>query len=217
MRILIVDDHPLFREIIKQQTEESYPDACVLEAATVQEAALVLAEYSGFKLILLDISLPGTDGIAGLPLIRSQAPDAKIAILSGSGDTALAHTALAQGANGYISKATGGRELRNALRLILQGEHYISPCILGMQPTPEPTVTQPNPTNVGSTVDEFGMTPRQLAVCRLLMAGLPNKSIARQLDCAEGTIRLHVSAVLRALNARNRTDAVRTAIGLGIA
>lgn len=217
MRVLIVDDHPLFREVIGLHVDECYPGSSIREAGSVQEALGVLAEYADFDLILLDVSLPGLDGIAGLALIRAVAPAVPIAMLSGIGDAGMAHAALVQGANGYITKAAGGRELKNALRLILRGETYISPVVLAGQAAevvvtvvPLPVQDEPEP------VGEFGMTPRQLEVCRLLMAGLPNKSIARKLDCAEGTIRLHVSAVLRALNVRNRTEVVQVALRLGI-
>lgn len=210
MRILIIDDHPLFREILRQYVEDSYPDARIFEAGSMPEAMAVLAEYAGFGLITLDVSLPEMDGIAGLALIRAMLPVIPVVMMSGVNDTNVARLALEHGANGYVSKSAGGRELKHALHLILGGDAYISPCVLISKSTPVQAVPEEE------TVGEFGMTPRQLEVCRLLMAGLPNKSIARKLACAEGTIRLHVSAVLRALNVRNRTEAARAALRLGI-
>lgn len=160
-------------------------------------------------------------GIDGLALIRVLAPTTPLAMMSGVRDATIAHAALAQGANGFVSKAAGGRELKNALRMVLNGETYISPCVLTSntaEPLPEPAApTLVVPLQEEETLGTFGMTVRQLEVCRLLMVGLPNKMIARKLDCAEGTIRLHVSAVLRALNVRNRTEVVQVALRLGIA
>lgn len=224
MRILIIDDHPLFRESLREHVEDCCPDASIREVGSVAEALAVLAEYDDFGLITLDVSLPGMDGISGISPIRQLTPATPIVVMSGIGDASKAHAALTRGANGYISKSTGGRELRNALHLILRGETYISPCLLTRQleraettplaplafaPAPLPPAAEESP-------GEWGMTPRQLEVCRLLLAGLPNKAIARRLDCAEGTVRLHVSAVLRALNVRNRTEAVQAALRLGI-
>lgn len=213
MRILIIDDHPLFREVLRQYVEDCYPNARLFEASSIAEAMAVIAEYTAFGLILLDVSLPVVDGITGLAQIRTTLPNTPIVMLSGINDADMAHQALAQGAVGYVSKSVGGRELKHALRLMLNGDTYISPCVLTSQ-TPE-TTTVVTPLN-NESIGEFGMTPRQLEVCCLLMAGLPNKAIARQLACAEGTVRLHVSAVLRALNVSNRTEAVRVALQLGI-
>lgn len=220
MRILIIDDHPLFREVLRQYIEDSYPDARVFEVGSVPEAMAVLAEYAGFGLITLDVSLPEMDGIAGLALIRAMLPVIPVVMMSGVNDTGMARLAMEHGANGYVSKSAGGRELKHAMRMILGGDAYISPCVLiskstTMQTEPEVKAVPP-PIQEEEALSEFGMTPRQLEVCRLLMAGLPNKSIARKLACAEGTVRLHVSAVLRALNASNRTEAARAALRLGI-
>lgn len=224
MRILIIDDHPLFRESLRTYVEDCCPDASIREVGTVAEALAVLGEYDDFGLITLDVSLPGMDGISGISPIRQLAPATPLVVMSGLGDASTAHAVLAQGADGYISKSTDGRELRNALHLILRGESYISPCLLTSQLagtettalTPLALAAAPQPPPAEEPVGEYGMTPRQLAVCRLLMAGLPNKVIARRLDCAEGTVRLHVSAVLRALNVHNRTEAVQAALRLGI-
>ncbi|MBO0612239.1 response regulator [Thiothrix fructosivorans] len=216
MRVLIVDDHPLFREVLCLHVEACFPHVWILEAGSVQEALGVLTEYTDFSLILLDVSMPVEDGITGLRRIRAQVPDVPITMLSGIGDTALAHVAIANGANGYISKTVGGRDLKNALLLILQGETYISPAILVEVGLDAPPPTPPPLEDAANVPVAFGMTPRQLEVCRLMIAGLPNKAIARKLACAEGTVRLHVSAVLRALNVRNRTEAVQAVLRLGI-
>ena len=213
MRILIIDDHPLFREVVRQYLEDCYPAARVCEANSVAEAMAVIAEYAAFGLILLDVSLPVVDGIVGLARIHAALPNTPIVMLSGVNDAGMAHRALAQGAVGYVSKSVDGRELKHALRLMLEGDTYISPCVLTSQ-TLETVDGLPTPNT--EVVGEFGMTPRQLEVCCLLVAGLPNKAIARRLACAEGTVRLHVSAVLRALNVSNRTEAVRVALRLGI-
>lgn len=218
MRVLIVDDHPLFREVLGLHVREYFPDARSFDASSVEEAVGVLSAYAGFDLILLDVSMPGMDGITGMTLIREQAPGTPIIIMSGTSDGGMARAALDAGASGYIAKTTGGRELKNALDLILLGEHYISASVLA-EPAADPPSHTASPASAQAedeAIGEYGMTPRQLEVCRLLMAGYPNKLIARKLDCAEGTVRLHVSAVLRALNARNRTEAARAALRLGI-
>ena len=105
MRILIIDDHPLYREVLRQYVEDYYPDAHVFEAGLVAEAMAVLVEYAAFDLIMLDMALPDMDGLAGLALIRAYAPHLPVVILSGIHDVETARRALAQGANGYVSKS----------------------------------------------------------------------------------------------------------------
>ncbi|OQX10562.1 MAG: hypothetical protein BWK73_19940 [Thiothrix lacustris] len=103
MRILIIDDHPLFREVLRQYVEDSYPDARIFEAGSVQEAMAVLVEYAGFGLITLDVSLPEMDGIAGLALIRAMLPVIPVMMMSGVNDTNMAHLAMID-KTAYIAK-----------------------------------------------------------------------------------------------------------------
>ncbi|MGB3916629.1 MAG: response regulator transcription factor [Thiothrix litoralis] len=215
MRILIVDDHPLFREALGSLLERFYPGAAVFEVGSVEEAVGVLSQYADFDLIMLDVFLPGEAGAAGLALIQKKAQQTPVAIMSGADDAEIARKLIEHGARGYIAKSAGVGDVKNALHLILAGEIYISPSMLAEAKSrlPSDSGNHHPPTKPDS--DEMpemaGLTPRQREVFRLMAQGLPNKSIARKLNCSDGTVKLHVSAILRALHARNRTEAVQMA------
>ncbi len=216
MRILIVDDHPLFREALGSLLERFYPSAAVFEVGSVEEAAGVVRQYAPFDLIMLDVFLPGQNGVAGLETLHANlAAETPIVIMSGSDNSEMMNQALAKGARGYIAKSAGVGDVKNALHLILAGEIYISPSMLAeVRQRAEPK--DPPPPNLSPQTDNSGLTPRQRDVIRLMARGLPNKSIARELNCSDGTVKLHVSAILRTLHARNRTEAVQAATRLGV-
>jgi DNA-binding NarL/FixJ family response regulator len=202
MRILIIDDHTLFREAFILLLREYDPKVTAIEASSAEEALNALEYYPDLDLILMDYMLPGMDGISALPLIRQTNPTLAVMILSGSDDRSVAHNALAEGAVGFIHKSAGSQEMRNAVRLVLQGEVYAPLAMLTREQVQKPAPEQA-PVN-----QEFRLTQRQLEVLRLMSQGRPNKIIARQLGIAEATVKLHVSAILNSLNVRNRTQAV---------
>lgn len=215
MRILIVDDQPLFREALGSLLEHFYPGAAVFEVGSVEEAVGVLCQYANFDLIMLDVFLPGGTGVAALALIKEKVQQTPVVIMSGADDAEIARKLIEHGARGYIAKSAGAGDVKNALHLILAGEIYISPSMLAEAKSslPSDSGNSPPPTMPDSDAmpGMAGLTPRQREVFRLMARGLPNKSIARELSCSDGTIKLHVSAILRALHARNRTEAVQMA------
>lgn len=206
MRILIVEGQPLFREALAMHLKVIYPGSAVFETGTVAEATGVLEAYTQFELIVLDISAPEMEGVARLCALRDKALGSKIVVMSYLDDPAVAKSALGQGANGYIAKSAGASELRNALHLVLAGEIYISPCLL------VGNMLTAIPHGVAASLQKspnLPLTPKQLEVFQLMAKGLPNKSIATQLNCSDGTVKLHVSAILKALKVKNRTEAAR--------
>ncbi len=215
MRILIVDDQPLFREALGSLLERFYPGAAVFEVGSVEEAVGVLCQYANFDLIMLDVFLPGGTGVAALALIKEKVQQTPVVIMSGADDAEIARKLIEHGARGYIAKSAGAGDVKNALHLILAGEIYISPSMLAEAKSSLPSDSRNSPPPTMPDSDEMpgmaGLTPRQREVFRLMARGLPNKSIARELSCSDGTIKLHVSAILRALHARNRTEAVQMA------
>ncbi|MGB5598261.1 response regulator transcription factor [Thiothrix litoralis] len=215
MRILIVDDQPLFREALGSLLEHFYPGAAVFEVGSVEEAVGVLCQYANFDLIMLDVFLPGGTGVAALALIKEKVQQTPVVIMSGADDAEIARKLIEHGARGYIAKSAGAGDVKNALHLILAGEIYISPSMLAEAKSSLPSDSGNSPPPTMPDSDEMpgmaGLTPRQREVFRLMARGLPNKSIARELSCSDGTIKLHVSAILRALHARNRTEAVQMA------
>ncbi|OQX15964.1 MAG: hypothetical protein BWK73_05395 [Thiothrix lacustris] len=221
MRILIVDGQPLFREGLGSLLGRFYPSAAVFEVGSVEEATGMLSQYVQFDLIILEIFSPGTQGLASVAILREKFPNALLVVMSGVDDSGAAITIIEHGARGYITKSAGVGDVRNAMHLILKGEIYISPSMLAGDKSPlalaaAPIVAAPivaAPIVAGGVAANAsavaGLTPRQQEVFRLMAQGLPNKSIASRLKCSDGTVKLHVSAILRALHARNRTEAVR--------
>ena len=204
MHILLIDDHTLFREALRHVLKQLDAGVLVHEAANISEAAHWIANLRNLDLVLLDIELPGVDGLTALPNLRGLAPTVPIVVLSGSETSQHVRAALDKGAAGYIPKSCSGHEMLSALQTVLQGDIYMPPRLLGNLDTTELGNGCPAP-----------LTVRQIEVLELMAQGLPNKSIARRLNLAEGTVKLHVAAILRALNARNRTQAVTEAARLG--
>lgn len=210
MHILLIDDHALFREALLYVLKQLDEQTMVLEAATSQEALRLARHYHELDLILLDLALPGLDGLAVLPELRALAPTVPLVILSASENPADVRQALEDGAAGYIPKSCSSHEMITALRLVLTGKIYLPTTLLAsleaLQPSPLPAETSTH----------AGLTPRQLEVLHLLGQGLSNKAIGKQLNVAEGTVKLHVAAILRLLNTRNRTQAIIEASRRGL-
>ncbi|WFP48893.1 response regulator transcription factor [Methylomonas sp. EFPC3] len=209
MQILIVDDHTLFREALLHVLKQLDNNVLVHEAANTGEASNLLSHRRNLDLVLLDIDLPGQDGLSALPGMREQAPTVPIVVLSGSESSQHVNAALESGAVGYIPKSCSGHEMLTALRIVLQGDIYVPPRLLGKLDV-APTL------KVETDAGQHPLTARQIEVLELMAQGLPNKSIARRLNLAEGTVKLHVAAILRALDAGNRTQAVTAAARLGL-
>jgi len=222
MRILLVDDHTLFREALLHVLRQFDDAAVVLEAATAKEAIRLAAHYHDLDLILLDLGLPGLDGLCAMPELHETSPTVPLVILSASEEVPDVRRALAGGAMGYIPKSSSSRQMITALRLVLAGEVYVPPNLLaaleGLQ-TAALEGLQTAPVQAAVVADEAGvsgLTPRQIEVLRLMAQGLSNKAICKRLDVAEGTVKLHVAAVMRALGACNRTQAVIEATRRGL-
>lgn len=212
MHILLVDDHTLFREALLHVLNQLDARVVVIEAANAEEAAQLISRTRNLDLVLLDIDLPGVDGLTALPGLRELAPTVPVVVLSGSETPQHVKLALDKGAVGYIPKSCSSHEMLAALRIVLQGDIYIPPKLLGKLGMPALPSVAPCDNYSAQTL----LTSRQIEVLELMARGLPNKSIAKALNVAEGTVKLHVAAILRALDARNRTQAVTEAARLGL-
>lgn len=206
-RILLVDDHALFREGIAGVLAVRLPDAVLLSASDAAGARPMFARER-FDLVLLDLALGRDDGLSLLREWRARAACPPIVILSASAALPDMNAALAAGARGFIPKTVSGALLVSAIELVRAGGTYVPPELLaGMSSSgAEPTIRH-------ATAE--ALTPRQLEVLALLAEGRSNKEIARKLDMADGTVRTHVNAIFRALDASNRTQAVMRAQQLG--
>ena len=208
MRILLVDDHTLFREALLLVLRQFDSTAVVIEASTAREAFRLATHYHDLDLILLDLTLPGLNGLSALPELHGLRPTVPLVILSASEDSADVRQALDAGAMGYIPKSSSSHEMIAALRLVLAGEVYVPTALLEALEALEENA----PTQVAAPGAEEraidGLTPRQVEVLCLMGQGLSNKGICRRLNLAEGTVKLHVTAIMRALNTGNRTQTV---------
>jgi DNA-binding NarL/FixJ family response regulator len=203
VKVLIADDHPLVRDALARTVRELASDVQVQEAGDL-EALLRLAAEGGADLALVDLNMPGMDGVQGLRRLREAVPTLPIVVASGQEDSITIRAVLAAGAVGFIPKSERAEVLLAALRLVQSGGTYVPARML------DPAGGPPH------DLKSADLTPRQLDVLQCLLRGEPNKQIARQLGLTEGTVKIHIAAILRALHARNRTEAVVRARSLGI-
>ena len=196
MRILLADDHALFREGVKQLFNHLDSEAQVLEASNGAEVMRLAQTQPDFDLVLLDLAMPGVDGFAGLAAFRAHAPSVPVVVLSGSEDPADVHAALEGGAAGFIPKSSASEVILGALRLVLSGGVYMPPGLLAGQ------------SGVVSKRQLEELTPRQREVLALMGQGKSNKEIGITLGLSEATVKQHVSAILKTLRVANRMQAV---------
>jgi DNA-binding NarL/FixJ family response regulator len=207
MKVLLADDHALFREGVRLVLESLVNGP--LEIAEASDFIQSLAYIrSGFQadVGLVDLNMPGMDGFSGLEALKRAAPDIHLVVVSGSEDPQDVRRALDAGAMGYITKSSSSAAMMEAIRAVLGGEMFISPGLV------VPDAISPGDAEVVKTM----LTPRQRDVLAMLRQGKSNKEIARDLDLAEITVKLHVTAILRALGVENRTQAAIAAARMGL-
>ena len=198
MKLIVVDDHPLLLEALARYVAEAEPAWTLLEALSRDDALRMLALHADCDAMLLDLALPGTRGLAFLAELRRERPRLPIVVLSATHDRATIDGALAAGARGYLAKRADAAEVIAAVKAALRGGRPVASAS-------DPRVRAPGSWPVGM---EIGFTQRQSDVLRLLVQGKPNKLICRDLALSEGTVKVHVSAILRALNVHTRTQAI---------
>ena len=199
MKILIADDHALFRDGLRCLLEHVQDDTVVLEASTCRQALSISKEHEDIDLILPDLAMPDLNGFDAMAAIIEQVPAVPVAILSASENPVDMRRAYEEGAMGYIPKSHNNEIIEGAIRLMLSGGIYVPKAALGTS----------NMRQEGNeAVDGVYLTPQQKKVLMLMGQGKSNKHIARALNVAESTVKAHVSAILRSLNADNRTEAV---------
>jgi DNA-binding NarL/FixJ family response regulator len=214
MKFLLVDDHALIREAVRGVLKELDDSATIFEASRWSEAARLLGEHSDLALVLLDLGLPDRDGFTALEEARTHHPRIPIVILSASCARDHVVKALDLGAVGFIPKSGEREVMLSALRLVFSGGVYIPPEILSRSgplpaaaaPSAAPARRQEGPAPASPA--DLGLTARQVDVLALMMRGKSNKAICRLLNLAEPTVKNHVTAILKALKASNRTEAV---------
>ena len=212
MKLLVVDDHPLFREGLRNVVDALGSDVQVTEARDFSEALSALQPGADFDLILLDLRIPGMEDSAGIKQLRDRAPDVPVVVVSALEDRRVVAEAFQHGAIGYIPKTSNSEVMINALKLVLAGGKYLPPIMAGAYDTGLGT----GAADGGKPADAPRLTRRQRDVLALIGHGKSNKEIADSLGLAEGTVKIHVTAILKALKASNRTQAAIAAANMGL-
>ena len=202
MRALIADDHELFRSGLRQLLVDALGAEDVREAETLDQAIEILTNEGAGDLVLVDLRMPGMNGAEALAALRDGFPDAKIAVVSAWEERADILAALGAGVHGYVPKSLPSTEIAEALRSILEGRIYVPPAIGKREPCASPRI-------FASSADvQDKLTLRQKEVLSELLKGQASKEIARTLDIAEGTVKIHLAAIYRALGVRTRAEAI---------
>jgi DNA-binding NarL/FixJ family response regulator len=204
MNILLADDHPLMLDAMRITLSALAPGARIDGVIRLKDA-IERAAAAGYDYAVLDLGLPDASGVEVIERFKAATPDLPVIVFSATVDRPTIIACLDAGAMGFIPKTVGSEVLINALRLIFSGAIYVPPEAIGPVLAP-----------AADAADALDLTPRQREVMAMLLMGLPNKHICRALGIAEPTVKIHVAAVLRALGASNRTQAVLNASRLGV-
>ena len=218
VKILVVDDHPLILEALQHVLQQLDKEVEVLAAQNAQSGRDLVAKNPDAGLLLLDLHLPGAFGMSLLSELRQSFPTVPVVVLSASDRRDDVLQAIDLGAMGFIPKCSTNIVMLQALRLILSGGVYLPHEILTQREAPE-TTTMPTAEPVAAPAmhpRDLGLTERQGQVFALVLQGKSNKVICRELGLAEGTVKIHVAAILRALNVNSRTQVVIEASRLGL-
>lgn len=211
MKILIVDDHPIYRKGLIALLDQMEPDMGLLQANDGAQALALIAENDDLDVVILDLVIPGMDGLRAIAEFGKIRPELPVIILSSSENPADVRAALANGALGYVPKSAAEHTLLSAIRVVLNGDIYVPPFVL--------LQTEPGP-SAGLTIapgsDRPVLTERQIEVLRRISAGQLNKIIAVELGLSEKTVKSHITAIFRALNVMNRSQAAVVAREAGI-
>lgn len=199
-RLVIVDDHPLFRGALQQALSAALADASIAEAGSLDELNGVLAADSNVDLVLLDLTMPGVQGLSGLLFLRSQYPEVPVVIVSANEDASTIRRCIEFGASGFVPKSQPVDEIRAAVARVLDGEVWVPADV---------DLTAGDDKEMSDLLQRLGsLTPQQVRVLMMLGEGLLNKQIAYKLGVSEATIKAHVSAILQKLGVDSRTQAV---------
>ncbi len=227
MKVLLVDDHPLILSALQTVIRGLGDDVAVVGVDSAAAARAELQRDASYDLVLLDLALGDADGFDVLAELRAQYPALPVVVVSASERASDVIRAIDLGAMGFVPKRSSNAQLFEALRMVMSGGLYVPPMMLGLDGSGPPTESDTVPSVMQTrpapplgpaaraeahqqlpTMDSIGLTPRQSEVLALLLKGLPNKLIARELNLSVETVKDHVAAVLRALGVSTRTQAV---------
>ena len=215
MKILLVDDHALFRDGMRYVLQQLPEAVEILEAGNFPDGLKLATQHPELDLALLDLNMPGSEGPISIRFFHQRYPHIPVVVISGEEGRGYMEKVMNYGAMGFVCKSSGAAVMLGALNLVLSGGVYIPPQLLRQYG--EITGKEPDITDRRSLhTNEYGLTQRQMQVLTHLAAGLSNKEIAEAIHLAEGTIKIHVAAVYQTLRVNNRMEAVRMAEKLGL-
>lgn len=206
LKFLVVEDHPLVREGICRLLKQFSEGVEVVEAGDGEAALNTLEQDESFDLVLIDLAMPKMDGFAALGLLRDRHPTIPVAVLSAYEDPPTVNRAMKNGACGFIPKSSSSEEILAALQDILEGQIVLpgnsgAEARLGLLPERKGSSVKVKP-------QDIGLTERQAQVLALILQGLPNREIGRQLGLTEGTVKVHATAVFKILGVTSRAEAM---------
>jgi len=202
--LLVVEDHALVREGLVRTLRQLEPGISVFEASDCDSANALLEQEQGFDLILLDLCLPGLDGLSCLGSFRKHYPSVPVVILSAYDDSQTVSRAMKCGAAGFVPKAYSSERLMTALREVLAGHTFVPELLSGVSAAPSPRF----PVGGATEPADFGLTARQAEVLGLMARGKSNRDIAGVLGLSEGTVKIHLTAIFKSLGVSSRTQAM---------
>jgi len=199
-RIVIADDHPLFRGALREAVCAHFPKCEILEVGTFDELHVLLERDSEFDLVLLDLTMPGARGFSGLIYLRAQYTGLPVVVVSGNEEAAVVRRCLDLGASGFIPKTMSVSGMRDAVASVLAGGTFAPPDI---------NLAGRSDGETDAVIARLAtLTPQQVRVLMMLSEGRLNKQIAYELSVSEATVKAHVSAILQKLSVESRTQAV---------
>ncbi len=217
MKILLVDDHSLFREgmcYVLQQLQEQVE---IFEASNFPDALKQAELNSDLDLALVDLNMPGSEGAISIKFFHQRFPHIPVVVVSGEDGRDKMEKVMSYGAMGFVCKSATAPVMLSALNLVLAGGVYVPPQMLQQRHHVMLEAREPDCLDKRSLhTNEYGLTARQMQVLGHLAEGLSNKQIAKAVDLAEGTVKIHVAAVYQVLRVNSRMEAVRVAEQLGL-
>ncbi|MBR3501959.1 MAG: response regulator transcription factor [Alphaproteobacteria bacterium] len=220
MKFLVADDHELFLQGLEFVLKKEYPDAKLVLANDYNEILQVLKQQNDFDLLITDLAMPGGNWLEALQKIHNLSPEMPIIVVSAVFDKEILQKTYNIGVSGYVSKSFPNNIIISAINLVLAGGMYIPPDLVKISSD----TTSKQLSDLIKSFDnsqkkpdeEKLLTPRQLEVLQCLADGLSNKQIAYKLGLSEGTIKIHITLLMRALNVSNRVAAVRAGERAGL-
>ena len=213
LQVLLADDHALFRDGMRYVLQQLSDQVDIICAGNFSETLKQADANPGIDLALIDLNMPGSDGVGSIRIFHQRFPFIPVVVVSGSENRTEMEWAMEYGAMGFISKMSSGKEMVNALRSVLDGDICLPPQLLAQ---PGIDASQPEMDKSSLHTNKHGLTKRQMEALQYLAEGLSNKEIAIRMNLADGTIKVHIAAAYQLLQVSNRMDAVRKAHKLGV-